>query len=339
MAGLTPPDPRRDVTIVVVNWNGGDLLIRCLQSIRTHGGARSVRTIVIDNNSGDGSREAAISGFPEYQIINSGANIGFGRANNLARNRIETPLVLFLNPDTELMQGTLDGVIDCLNHDSKIGAVGCRMLYPDGRVHELGLQWPLTPFTTLIELLLVTSNSRHCLQRCLPLVDPNRSAFVRKLYGGFMLVRRDVLEAAGWFDERYFMYAEDADLSRTISAVGWKLYYCADVSVVHAAGGTTAGVAGGFSVLMMQESVNKMIRKYNGPAAAVLHRAAVLAGGLARLAAVVIASPIAIGGTGADRARWKASWDKHVHLVLWSLGIMKARIPSWSGGEPSRAIV
>jgi GT2 family glycosyltransferase len=317
-----------NVTVVIVNWNGGELLMRCLASIRKHAAGRGVSVIVVDNDSRDGSREAAARGFPEFKVINSGGNLGFGRANNLARTMVTTPLVLFLNPDTELLEGSLEKSVQCLHDHSDVGVVGCRMLEPDGTVQELGLQWSVTPWTALLELLVVTTSSRRRLHRFLPVVDPLRSAYVRKLYGGFLLVRREVLDAAGWFDERYFMYAEDADLSRTIPTLGWKLFYCADAVIVHVGGGVTTGAPGTFSTLMMQESVNKMIAKYQGRTAALLHRIAILTGGLLRLGAVLIVGMTRFGWRPrGSAASWRASRLKQQQLVLWSLGLRRAAVP------------
>jgi hypothetical protein len=318
-----------DLTIVIVNWNGGDLLTRCLASIRAHAGSGRVGVLVVDNDSSDGSREAAAAAFPEFRVINSGSNLGFGRANNLARGLVDTPVVLFLNPDTELMEGTLERAARCLQERPDVGAVGCRMLDAHGRVQELGLQWPTTPATALFELLFVSERSRRLLRRWLPLVDPMRSGFVRKLYGGFLMARREVLDGAGWFDERYFMYAEDADLSRTILALGLKLYYCSEAVIMHAGGGTTAHAPSAFSVLMKQESIRQMIEKYQGSRAAARYRAVVCCGALVRLAAGRLASLAA--ALKADRAaasRWQASCFKQRQLVLWSRGLKKAAVPT-----------
>ncbi len=320
--------PALDVTIVIVNWNGGSLLLRCLESIRASRCSAKVDVIVVDNHSADGSREEAAAAFPEFRVIDSGSNLGFGRANNLARPLVRTPLVLFLNPDTQLLPGTLELALQCLDRRPGVGALGCRMLYPDGRVQELGLQWESTPWTVLLELLLITDWSRQYLRRWLPTVDPLCSGDASKLYGGFMLVRRQVLEAAGWFDERYFMYAEDADLCRTIRALGWTIYYCSEAALVHVTGGLTAAAPSMFSLLMKQESINKLIAKYQGRSGALLHRAAVLLGGLARLAVLLpvgCAAPFSRRGT--PRSHWEGARLKHWLLVLWSLGLRKAAVP------------
>jgi GT2 family glycosyltransferase len=317
-----------DLTIVIVNWNGGQLLMRCLESIRARASSNGVAVIVVDNDSTDGSREAATVAFPEFRVLNSGGNLGFGRANNLARPLVDTPLVLFLNPDTELKDGTLDRAVRCLHQHADVGALGCRMLEPDGKVQELGLQWSMTPWTALVELLFVTGRSRHYLRWWLPTVDPFRSGYVRKLYGGFLLVRKDILDAAGWFDERYFMYAEDADLSRTIRGLGWKLYYCAEAAILHVGGGVTAGAPSTFSHLMQQESINKLIGKYQGSGAAALHRVAVCVGGVLRLGAVLARRLMSVfKNDETSMARWKASCLRQQQLVLWSLGLKRATVP------------
>ncbi len=264
-------------------------------------------------------------------------NLGFGRANNLARQLTNTPLVLFLNPDTELREDTLERTIRCFDGLPDVGAVGCRTLYPDGTLQELGLQWTTTVWTELFELLFITGGSRKYFRRWLPTIDPYNSAYVQKLYGAFLMVRRDVLEAAGWFDERYFMFVEDVDLSRTILSLGWKLYYCSEAAMFHLGGGATAGAPNSFSVLMKEESVHKLIEKYQGSTAAALHRAVVLFGGLLRLSAVLLVRSVSMLRTnGTSGTRWKASCVKQQQLVLWSLGLRKATVPLSPPGSTGR---
>jgi GT2 family glycosyltransferase len=317
-----------DLTIVIVNWNGGELLMRCLRSIRAHARSDRIAVIVVDNDSTDGSRESAMATFPEFRILNSGANLGFARGNNVVRPLVDTPFVLFLNPDTELTDGALDRAMRCIHEHPEAGALGCRMLEPDGTVQELGLQWPMTPVTALVELLFVTDRSRRLYGRWLPTADPSHSGYVRKLYGGCLLVRKAVMDEAGWFDERYFMYAEDADLSRTIRAMGWKLYYCAEAVIVHVGGGVTVAAPSSFSTLMKQESINKLIEKYQGSGAAALHRVAVCLGGLLRLCAAILGGAISIARADVlSKTAWRASCFKQQQLVLWSLGLRKPAVP------------
>lgn len=315
----------KDLSIIIVNWNGGDMILRCLESIRKTRNSFAVHVIMIDNNSSDGSREAAQKAFPEFTIINSGSNLGFGRANNLARTMVTTPLVLFLNPDTELFENSLEASVQCLMDHPDVGALGCKMRYPDGTIQEQGLQWFPTPLTILAEMTFAPLLRKTPLAGMLPRFDPLRSCYARKLYGGFVLARREVLDKAGWFDDRYFMYAEDVDLSRTVLDLGWKLYYTADAEIIHVAGGTSAKAPSGFAILMKSESINKLIRKYQGGVAALCHRIVLLLAALLRMLALIPARLLLLGSSSQERlAAWKGSLFKVQLIILWALGLRKA---------------
>lgn len=317
-----------ELTIVIVNWNSGELLLRCLRSVQSSLTSFQVKVIVVDNDSHDGSREAAQREFPEFHIFNSGANLGFGRANNLARPLTDTPLVLFLNPDTELRADTLEGSVRCLRERPDVGALGCKMCDPDGSIQEQGIQWHLTPWRALLELLVVTRDNRKRLAHWLPTLDPNRSSYVCKLYGGYLLCRKDVLDQAGWFDERYFMYAEDGDLSRTVESLGWRLYYTADVEIIHVAGGTSAKAPSNFSVLMKQDSIAKMMRKFYGDSAVLRFRLAIALGASVRLVGLSILRCAAFFRASGSTQRLQNSLFKHWLLLLWSLGLKHASPPT-----------
>lgn len=332
----TSADPRSaGLTIIIVNWNGGEKLLRCLRSIRASRTSFPVKVIVVDNDSRDGSREQAASEFSEFQVINTGTNLGFGRGNNFARPWVDTPLVLFLNPDTELFNDTLEQAVHSLLSRPQVGMLGCQMLDPDGAVQALGLQWFPTPLRVLVEMLIPEAFRRSWLCRWLPVHDPKMSGVVHKLYGGFLLVRKPVLDAAGWFDERYFMYAEDVDLSRTIRDLGWQLYYDTDCAIVHTCGGSSEHAPSEFSILMKQHSVNQLIAKHQGPFAACWHRVVVgLAAGL-RLVGLTLASTFnrvsGLRGRKLDNQR-KFSWL----LWQWARGQRAAPIPERPvSGDPS----
>lgn len=314
------------LTIVIVNWNGGEKLLSCLRSIRASRTTFPVKVVVVDNDSRDGSREQAAAEFPEFLVLNTGANLGFGRGNNFARPYVDTPLVLFLNPDTELFPDTLEKAVHSLLSRPTVGMLGCQMRYPDGTVRELGLQWFPTPGRVFLELFLPSLLRRRSLARWVPRQDPHRSGAVEKLYGGFLLIRKPVLDAAGWFDERYFMYAEDVDLSHTVQALGWELYYDADCAIVHACGVTSRKAPSGFSVLMKQRSIRQLIEKYQGRFAAQRYQWAVgLAAGL-RLVGLSLARRMGIGpATAPDRL--EHAWQRSLLLWEWACKGREASIP------------
>ena len=316
-----------DLTIIIVNWNGGEMLRRCLTSIRRHTDPESVRVIVMDNDSADGSREMAQSEFPEMRVINSGGNLGFGKANNLARQYVDTPLVLFLNPDTEVLENTLPKMVSFLSAHPEVGALGCKMREADGSLHELPLQWSPNPFTQFLHLLLTTNSMSPRLKKLLPYADPRQSGLVTKLYGGCILARKAALDAIGWFDGRYFMYAEDIDLCHSLVRHGWKLFYLSEAELIHAAGGTSRKTQKEFPILMMCESICQLMRKYYGRAGSILYRMGVLAGCQLRLLLLLILRGLAVVLPSCQRGGFSNSWFKYRLMILWSLKLRKPLIP------------
>lgn len=283
-----------DLTIIIVNWNGGELLCRCLASIRRHADPKSVQVIVMDNNSGDGSRETAQREFPEMRVVNTGGNLGFGRANNLAREHVSAPLVLFLNPDTEVLANTLSVMVSFMKAHPEVGALGCRMREEDGTPHELLMQWSLSPWSQFLSLMFVASNTPTLIKRLLPYADPNRSDFVTNLVGGCIMARKTALDKVGWFDERYFMYAEDVDLCHSLIQCGWKLYYLSEAEIIHYGGGSSRKTQKEFPILMQCESICQLMRKHHGRAGDYLYRLAVLVSCHCRLLALAILRALAI---------------------------------------------
>jgi GT2 family glycosyltransferase len=311
------------VTIVIVNWNGGEEFLDCLKSLRAARSVYDFDVVVIDNNSKDGSREKSQELFPEFHIVNSGANLGFARGNNKARGMVRSPYVLFLNPDTKVTCSSVPAMAKILDEKQGVGAVGCKMTDEDGTVHDLGLQRFPTPWTEFSNLLFVSQKTFRAVAKISGSADANTSGFVQKLYGGCIMVRREVLEKIGWLDDRYFMYAEDVDLCRTIRDAGWKLYYNSETSVVHHSGVTSAKAPSGFSTLMKCESVGKLMTKYYGKSGHALYRLAICIGSLLRLI-VVAAVNLVKAFVGRFDGR---GFRKCVNMLAWSIGLRRARIP------------
>jgi GT2 family glycosyltransferase len=319
-----------EVTIIIVNWNGGELLRRCLASIRLNVDLTRAQVLVVDNNSGDGSREAAEREFPEMRIINSGGNIGFGKANNLVRPHVSTPLVMFLNPDTEVLPGSLPAMVSFLDSHPEVGALGCKLRESDGSPHELPLQWSPSPWTQFLHVTLTTNRMSSTVRKLLPYADPRRSSYVTKLCGGCILARKTALDSVGWFDERYFMYAEDIDLCHSLLHKGWKLYYLSEAEMFHAGGGTSRKTKKEFPILMMCESISKMMCKYHGKVGGFVYRLAILAGCHLRLLALVLLRSLAAISPIGRQANYSDSWFKYRTMILWCLRLRKPIIPDRS---------
>jgi GT2 family glycosyltransferase len=320
-----------DLTVIIVNWNAKALLANCLRSLRSHADGLRLQIILVDNCSSDGSQEMITSCFPEVDLVNSGANLGFARANNLVLDRVRSDLVLFLNPDTEVRPGALCRIRDVMLGDPGIGAVSCKTFDSSGAIQELGVQRFPTPMTELVKLLFFSNRTRRALTWWLPRQDPEKSGFVEKLFGACLLVRRAVLNQVGSFDEQFFMYCEDVDLSQRIRAAGWKLYYDAEAEIMHVCGSSSSRATGEFSVLMMCESFWQLMRKHHGAVGSAGYRAAVLTGALFRCLLLVPATGISVL-RGDSRAQ--NSLRKYATMVQWSLGVRRPVVADVPQGNP-----
>lgn len=231
------------LSFIIVNWNGGDLLKRCLESIALYPPSTPWDIIVVDNASTDSSREwlrsratngesAAIP----LRLIENDENFGFGRANNQAFALSESDFLFLLNADTELTPGACDALIKTLSSSEQIGACGPRLLNSDGSLQHsvwrnprtareiiiggLGL-WRLIPRRLRGELLL-GGHWDHATRRVVPM-----------LFGAAILAKRKMIDEVGGFDERFHMYAEDQEWCLRIVRAGWQLVFDPTASVVH----------------------------------------------------------------------------------------------------------
>jgi len=231
------------VRIVIVNWNSGLWLGRCLASIAAHGGDAVERVVVVDNGSTDGSLDVAVPGL-ELEIIRTGANLGFGKACNLGAAGATTPYLLFLNPDAALHEGTLAAALAFMESVEGAGAgvCGIRLVGEDGATQKHCARLPGAR-----SFIGAATGLGSLLPRLFPPIpltefDHETSRPVDHVIGAFYLIRRSLFEALGGFDERFFVYLEDLDLSRRVHASGAAIWYRADATAFHKGGGTSEQV-------------------------------------------------------------------------------------------------
>ncbi len=315
-----------DLTIIIVNWNTRELLRNCLASILGHAGSLAIQTIVVDNQSADGSAAMVAEEFPSVVLVNSGGNLGFARANNLAVPLAAAPYVLFLNPDTEVRPGSLQAMVDFLVAHPDVGALGCKIRNRTGELQELGLQWFPSPLTELVKFCAVSAGTYRRLPRLFPYHDPEQSGYVKKLFGACLLVPRPVLDRVGSFDDRFFMYCEDVDLCHRIGSAGWRLYYLSEVEILHLGAGASDAAPGSFSVLMNCESFSKLMRKYYGGLGAFGYRLVLLVGAPLRLAALFMVRLAGAFRLAQVRATWLGSVRKYLVTLRWVFGLQRAVI-------------
>lgn len=223
-----------ELSVVIVNWNGGALLRRCLESIYRNEGEIELEVLVVDNNSSDGSPSMVRDRFPQVQLIRNEANLGFAQAANQGIRRSRANCVFVSNPDIEVKPNSLERMLDLLDERRGVGAVGGKLLNPDGTVQMRGYynQFPspgqvLMNYTALGRVLSSLLKDR---------VDWDKRGPVDQSPGGCTLFRRKALENVGGFDEDFFLWFEDVDLCYRLRKGGWDIYYLPSCEFVHYGG-------------------------------------------------------------------------------------------------------
>ena len=222
---------------VLVNYNSGDELKRALESIAREGSGRW-EGVVVDNGSTDGSEQAA-QGVPAVRLIKNRENVGFGRGVNQAMTASTSEYVLIMNPDCQLSAGALAPLMAALDADARCAVVAPHILNLDGTPQGNARGDPdmLTGLFGRTSSLRRTLSGLEVARRNVVTANTHNTAVtVDWVSGACMLVRRSAVAAVGGFDERYFMYWEDADLCRRLRQHGSIVSYLPTVTAVHRVG-------------------------------------------------------------------------------------------------------
>ena len=227
------------VSVIIVSYKVRYYIEQCLYSV-----LRSVpdaEIFVVDNDSADGSVEFLRKRFPQVEVIDNGCNAGFGKANNIALAKATGRYVLFLNPDTVVAERTIPGCIEYMDAHPDTGAVGVRMQYGDGHFaleSRRSLPTPSVAFWHMTGIGRLFSHSRVFAKYHLSYLDRDRECRIDVVSGAYMFIRKEALDKIGGFDEAFFMYGEDIDLSYRILQQGYKNCYL-PLPIVHYKGEST----------------------------------------------------------------------------------------------------
>jgi N-acetylglucosaminyl-diphospho-decaprenol L-rhamnosyltransferase len=224
------------LSVIIVNYNVKYFLEQCLHSVLQAIDAIAAEVLVIDNDSSDGSVEYLRPLFPSVKFIGSKENLGFGKANNLGLKEAAGEYVLFLNPDTIVPEDCFTKCISFLDTNKQAGAIGVRMLDGSGGfLPESKRSFPTTStaFYKAIGLSALFPNSTTFNKYALGYLDDKKDHPVDVLAGAFMMVRKNLLDKTGGFDEQFFMYGEDIDLSYRLKQTGYNNWYFSGTSIIH----------------------------------------------------------------------------------------------------------
>ena len=227
------------LSIIIVNFNGGSHLERCLRSLANNPPVTATEVIVVDNASSDGSA-AFVSHFAGVRLLQLPVNRGFSAGNNAGIRASTGELLLLLNNDTVIGRGALDLLIARLDAHPAVGVVGPRLVDDAGRA-ELSFGPMISPLGELRQKVLSGLHARNFG----PVVrwverQTRRERFVDWVSGACLLVRRSVAEEAGLLDERFFLYTEDVDFCATVRSKGWKVLFTPAAEIVHLRGRSRA---------------------------------------------------------------------------------------------------
>lgn len=240
------------LSIVIVNFNTGDLLTNCLKSIKQSGLEFDYEVVVVDNNSQDESLKRAVEVFPQAVVVQSKKNLGFAAGTNQGTKKSQGEYTLFLGPDTIVNGEALEGLAEFLDNNLRVGIVGSKLLNPDG-----SFQWSVGPMPNTLNYILDKPLAflhrylgRHKLiikiLSCLSVryYQGEKPVGVDWVSGAVMMVRKKVIEQIGGFDEKFFLYFEDNDFCLRARKSGWKIFYLPQFQIYHLGGQSSKDTLG-----------------------------------------------------------------------------------------------
>lgn len=231
-----------DLSIIIVSYNTLDLLRACLTSLISALSCRlNYEVLVVDNASTDGSAAMVQDVFPEVRVLINDQNRGFAAANNQALEQSKGRHAILLNPDTVVKEGALDGMVQFLDEDARVGVVGPKLIYPDGGFQHSAFTFPTLPMVFLdffpLNHRLMDSRLNGRYPRAL--YEAGEPFPVDHPLGAALMVRREAIDEIGPLDEGFFIYCEEIDWCMRIKKVGWRIYCLPQAEIIHYVGQST----------------------------------------------------------------------------------------------------
>jgi GT2 family glycosyltransferase len=219
-----------DLSIIIVNWNTEEYLLRCLNSIFEMGQRMDWEVVVVDNGSQDGSGEEVKKTFPFVHLVQNEKNIGFAKAANQGLQRASGRYVLLLNPDTQIKNGAIERLLSFMDSHLEAGVAGAQLLNSDG-----SKQNSIASYPSLATELLNKSLLRWLFPKAFPGKERDYSEAIEvdSVIGACMMVKEDALDQVGLLDEDYFLFLEETDWCYRMKRAGWKVYHVPQAEVYH----------------------------------------------------------------------------------------------------------
>ncbi len=309
-----------DISVVIVSWNVSELLRDCIGSLIREVSSLNYEIMVVDNASSDGTVAMVKKEFPQVRLIENQVNIGFPRANNQVIPDCRGEFILFLNPDTVVLPGSINAMRDFLLRNTEYGAVGPKITRPDGSIQvECASKFPTLwdMFCEMTFLSRIFSGNPLFGYWRMTYWDHEDSRDVECLLGAAILMRRSILGRIGLMDEH--MYIEDEDLCYRILEDGWKIRYLSESGIVHFDGASRkSSVKFYHHYQIAWNGLWHLFRKHKGGGYAFLFRSMSFALSLSGL--IILSFWLALGAALGRRPSFLAEKrEKAKAVLMWSI--------------------
>lgn len=238
-----------NLSIIILNYNVKDLLLNCLESIfKNKKDSDKWQVIVVDNASEDGSLEAVkqlrshMSSGNTFELVENKENLGYAAGNNEGVKKVKAPVVLFLNPDTVVVDGVISKSLKYLESNPDIGALSCRVELPDGSLDyssHRGFPTPWNSFCYFSGLAKLFPHSPFFAGYAATYLDTSKTHEVDCVSGSFLMVRKMAGDQISWWDNDYFFNGEDIEFCYCLKEKGWKIYFYPEVKIIHFKGSSS----------------------------------------------------------------------------------------------------
>ena len=298
-----------DLSVVIVNWNTRDLLLKCLASLYETIHNICFEVWLVDNASTDGSVAAAQEQFPKVQVIQNSRNLGFAAANNRALRQIQGRYALLLNTDAVLSEGAVQELFNFMENNSEAAAVCGQLLNLDGAKQNSIANFPslalLLTNETLLRIIFPNTYPSKLRQYEAPIE-------IESCIGACMMVRKTAMDSVGLLDERFFFFFEETDWAYRMTRAGWKIFFVPSARIFHVQGQSVGREARGR--LLFYRSRYLYLRKWF-PKSYPLMVAAVIV----RLLLNTLLTGIAVLFTACCNSKLRHRLTVYLKICMWHL--------------------
>jgi hypothetical protein len=287
------PKYNYELSVIIVSWNVKDYLLLCVASVVKWFSDISYELILVDNASTDGTIEAIESKFKicSLKIIKNSLNVGFAKANRQAVDMAEGRSILFLNPDTVILDGGIVKLLSTLWSKENVGMVGCRVLNSDFTTQKTCARHSPTLVRTFFYFILMSDYLRILDGKGQYYNDSEyrKGMDVDCISGCFMLVKSVLVERYGAFDETYYMYAEDIELCNRLGRNGYRVLYSPEMNIMHYGGMSSFQRENNYyGYVQKYESDCRCFKQFHGETKAKILKIFILAGSFLRVFALYL---------------------------------------------------